>query len=83
MIRLSDGALTVRNWGGPIWQPIVGDCDGDNANETSAIIPSSTNIGIYHAWSGAVGDVPVPVDYDRDGKTDAALYNAPTGIGRS
>lgn len=64
-----------------------GDSDGDgksdltvyNPNDTWAIISSATDVGVYQAWSGAAGDIPVSGDYDGDGKTDEALYNTPTG----
>jgi VCBS repeat protein len=88
------GSPITQQWGTQGDIPVPGDYDGDHktdigvfrpsnpdgtANGTWYIIPSS-NPGspIIRQW-GTLGDVPVPADYDGDGKADIAVWRPSTG----
>jgi len=75
-------------WGSSADKPVPGDYDGDGrtdiavfrssggpAPSTWFILKSSTNFTSQasYAW-GVAADVPVPGDYDGDGKTDVVVY---------
>jgi hypothetical protein len=75
-------------WGGPAFNPVPGDYDGDGKTDiaiydTSAgawwIIPSS-GPGAYGVGWGGTAFKPVPGDYDGDRKTDIAIYQSSTGV---
>jgi len=73
--------------------PVLGDYDGDGKGDPAVwraptgtwwILPSGQNYSSAHhlaiQWGRVVeGDVPVPGDYDGDGKTDPAVWRASTG----
>ena len=42
--------------------------------------PSSSGAGPFQIYFGATTDVPVPGDYDGDGRTDAAIFRPSTGL---
>src|SRR5262249_4842351 len=77
-------------WGGPGYQPVPGDYDGDGVtdiavyNATSSswyILTSSTAFtsSLVISWGGP-GYVPVPgQDVDGDGRSDLVVYNEPLG----
>jgi hypothetical protein len=52
-----------------IWRPSQGNW---------YVINSSTNTSIVYQW-GLQGDIPVPGDYDGDGKTDLAVWRPVEG----
>src|SRR5947209_20495916 len=42
--------------------------------------PASSGAGPFQIYFGATTDVPVPGDYDGDGRTDAAIFRPSTGL---
>ena len=80
-------------WGGSGFKPVPGDYDGDGIIDISIydttsggwwIIPSSGTgpqgqVGAYGIGWGGSAFLPVPGDYDGDGKTDIAIYDTASG----
>ena len=77
--------------------PLTGDFDGDGKADIGiydggywVIHLSSKNYYVGPAigyiiqcqFGGAAGDIPVPADYDGDGRADLAIYNVDTGAWR-
>jgi hypothetical protein len=74
--------------------PAVADYDGDGLADPAVYNPSTgewqvllsgsmATQGSYTFWSGVFGSVngvPVPADYDGDGKADFAVYHQDTGV---
>lgn len=60
-----------------VWRPNTGVCSSNNCGWE--IKQSSTGTVFYQADWGAAGDIPVPADYDGDGKTDKAVWRPAEG----
>jgi hypothetical protein len=66
------------------------DFNGDHLTDLGAIVRnrpaqaplwfSPTGSGAFQTYLGAPGDIPVPGDYDGDGKTDAVIFRPSTGL---
>ena len=81
-------------YGGPGYSPVPADYDGDGLVDPAIYNPSTAEWqillsaspaaqGSYTWWGGIIGNtggLPVPADYDGDGKADPALYHQDTGI---
>ncbi len=76
--------------GGPGFQPITGDFDGDGLSDFAAYSPalgkwdmalSSLGYAKVSVAGGGEGFVPIPGDYDGDGITDIGVYSASQGQG--
>ncbi|MET0503213.1 MAG: VCBS repeat-containing protein [Candidatus Binatia bacterium] len=93
ILRSSDGGATATPWGGlPQDIPVPGDYDGDgktdvavyrdagqSATQSLWFIKRSFDGGTsVLQWGGLPEDIPVPGDYDGDGKTDPAVYRSGT-----
>ncbi len=74
--------------------PVVGDYDGDGLSDIALWRPSTGVWSVLHSSDGyqpgsvlqvqwgsqAKGDVPVPGDYDGDGRTDIAVWRRGSGM---
>ena len=95
ILRSTTNTLQAYGWGRNGDIPVVGDFDGDHitdfvivrpdkANESNLIwyvLGSNFNYGFaYLVRWGIPGDIPVPGDYDGNGKTDIAIYRPSTGL---
>ena len=68
------------------------DFDGDHSTDLGALYrgrspldslwyaPGTAGRGPFQIYFGATGDMPVPGDYDGDGRTDAAIFRPSTGL---
>ena len=81
IVRSSDGAQTLVQWGGAQDIPVAADYDGDGRSDiaiyrdgTWFIERSSDGAQLSVQWGGTAQDIPVPADYDGDVKADIAVY---------
>jgi hypothetical protein len=88
IINHATGAVRVTPWGLGGDRPVPGDYDGDGSADLAVyrasdpLCSSNSLWGIVNSSDGRVipiclgsnGDIPVPADYDQDGKTDAAVF---------
>jgi len=87
-VRSAGSAVAQINWAA---NPSV-DFDGDHVTDLGALYrgrspqdslwyaPSSSGGSPFQIYFGATTDIPVPGDYDGDGKTDAVIYRPSTGL---
>jgi|GEM_PF-705439 len=91
----SEGYVLLTGvFGGPGWQTVSADYDGDGKTDPAVYAPATgywqallsgslETSGEYTWWGGAAGEIngiPVPTDYDGDGRADPAVYHADAGI---
>ena len=84
----SIGRIMTRTFGGVGYLPASADYDGDGLVDPAVYAPSTAEWqawlsgslateGYYTWWGGVFGEIngiPVPADYDGDGKADPAIY---------
>ncbi|HVE59398.1 MAG TPA: FG-GAP-like repeat-containing protein [Pyrinomonadaceae bacterium] len=86
VLRSSDNAVSIFQFGVNGDIPMDGDFDGDGRTDVAIYRPSDgqwwlnrSSAGIMVANFGTSTDKPSPGDYDRDGKTDVAVFRPATG----
>lgn len=86
--------LITGPFGGIGYLPANADYDGDGLADPAVYAPDTAywqvllsgsleTLGYYTWWGGMAGNIngiPVPADYDGDGKADLAVYHQDTGI---
>ncbi|MCX6991765.1 MAG: VCBS repeat-containing protein [Kiritimatiellaeota bacterium] len=86
--------LVTGTFGGSGYLPATADYDGDGLADPAIYAPDTAYWQVlfsgslatqgYYTWGDAVlatiGGVPVPADYDADGKADLAVYHQDTGL---
>ena len=94
ILRSSDNGITDTNFGLPGDVPVPGDWDGDGKADLAVyregVSGGQSNFyflgtnnnpmnNISNRAFGVTGDLPVPADFDGDGKKDAAVYRPSNG----
>jgi hypothetical protein len=86
--------VVTGGFGGPGYLPATADYDGDGLADPAIYDPSTAEWQVLLSGSlatqgyytlcggvvGTIGGIPVPADYDGDGKADPAVYHQDTGI---
>jgi hypothetical protein len=89
----STGGLLARQWGQNGDTPVTADFDGDLVTDHAVIRPSGGALTWYVLKGnfrfpspnvtgmqfGAAGDIPVPADYDGDGRAEIAVWRPSDG----
>jgi hypothetical protein len=91
----NSGSFRAMRWGSDTDVLVPGDYDGDGATDAAVwrpesgvwyVLQSHDASAMFIKWGASsdhrtagVPDVPVPADYDGDGKTDIAVWRAETG----
>ncbi len=95
VLRSATNTLQTRQWGRNGDTPVVGDFDGDHITDFVVVRPDQAGesslvwfmslsnfdfgFGLFVRW-GSPGDIPVPGDYDGNGKSDIAIFRPTTGL---
>lgn len=94
-LRSSDNTAQIIVWGQNGDIPAPGDYDGDHKTDMVVVRPNEPGITPNYRWFaantnfgfgfllngtwGTAGDIPVPGDYDGNGKTDIAVFRPSNG----
>lgn len=86
ILRSSDNAVSIFQFGVNGDIPMDGDFDGDGRTDVAIYRPASgqwwlsrSSAGVTVATFGLSTDKPSPGDYDKDGRTDIAVFRPATG----
>jgi uncharacterized delta-60 repeat protein len=86
ILRSSDNAVSIFQFGVSGDIPMDGDFDGDGRTDVAIFRPSDgqwwlnrSSAGIMVTNFGTSADKPSPGDYDKDGRTDIAVFRPATG----
>jgi hypothetical protein len=95
VLRSSNNTLLTRQWGRNGDRPVAADIDGDHITDFVVVRPDQAGesqliwfmlqsnfnygFGLFARW-GSPGDIPVPADYDGNGKADIAVFRPTTGL---